>query len=315
MSSRESLQATLQILKDCMSDQALVDKAPSDSVHNRRASMLRQGLAVLTFSAMETFIRERTGEVLLALGGSGLAFADLSPALQNAATLGALDGVRFRTKFQLPADRVSWLVANVAPIASATVTVNGLSPLSFGNDASNLAEDDVRDILKAFGVADPWSQITSLTRRLGIALLNSEEEFKAVRQRRHASAHALNSQVQYSDIINSVKATLAMCMTFDLLLSHCQGMCNQRKVPGVGSVPKITHQDIQLLFIVRTKAAKYGLRKEQLPLPSPVLKRPTIKTFADEDLASTYGVQYAGHRRHQLVVLDSSSSPSSWTTW
>ena len=56
--------ATLAVLTDCLNDAALIDIAPTAVAHNARARMLRQGLAVLVFSTVETFIRERTGEVL-----------------------------------------------------------------------------------------------------------------------------------------------------------------------------------------------------------------------------------------------------------
>ena len=116
MSARESLLSTLAVLKDCLNDAALlVDMAPHNVAHNARARMLRQGLAVLVFSTVETFVRERTSEVLRSFTNPSLAFADLSPALQKATTLGALEGVRFRLKFQPPSQKILWLVANYYP--------------------------------------------------------------------------------------------------------------------------------------------------------------------------------------------------------
>ena len=242
MSAKDSLLATLGVLQDCLSDQSLVDKAPTDIAHNLRASMLRQGLAVLTFSTVESFIRERTGEILQTFSNK-LNFSDLSTALQKASTLGALEGVRFRLRLQPARDKIAWLVAALAPIAKATQDVTKLSDHSFGHAASNLDEDDVRDILKAFGVDAPWVQMTSLAKRLGVAILDCESEFEAIKNRRHASAHALTAQVLHSDLANSVRSALAICLAFDLLLSCARGLFNLKLGPGQDGRAQMSHLD------------------------------------------------------------------------
>lgn len=316
MSARDALWATLKILKDCLNDPALVDKAPTDVIHNKRAAMLRQGVAVLTFSAVETFIRERTGEVLGQLTNTKLKFSDLSPSLQKATTLGAIEGLRFRLKFSRPVDKISWMVTNLAPVASAMQDVHQLSTYSFGHAASNLVEDDVQEILKAFGVDAPWQQMTHVTARVGLALLSCESEFQAIKNRRHASAHALTSQVLHSDLLNSLQSSLAICLTFDLLLSHCLGMHNLRKVPGVAGEAKVEHSHLKLVFIQPSLSnAKFRLRKEQLPSPHPVLRRPTLRLFQSEGEAFTYGATYIAKRRSQLVVMDNAFTPIRWTCW
>lgn len=316
MSARDALLATLKILQDCLDDTALIDKAPVEIAHNQRAAMLRQGLAVLIFSTVETFIRGRTGEVLGQLTNKQLKFSDLSPDLQRATTLGAIEGLRFRLKLQAPVDKVPWLVTNLSPVASAIQSIHRLSTFSFGYAASNLVEDDVQDILKAFGVDSPWIQMTQLTHRVGLALPSCKSEFQAIKRRRHASAHALTSQVPQSDLMNSLRSSLAMCLTFDLLLSHCLGMHNLKKVPNVGSTASIKNSDINLVFVQpHLTTTKFGLLREQLPPPSPVLSRPTVRVFAVEDTAVIYGTQYVSKRKSHLVVLDSTFTPTKWVTW
>ena len=316
MSARDALLATLEILKDCLNDRALIDKAPSEVAHNKRAAMFRQGLAVLTFSAVETFIRERTTEVLGSLTNRRLTFSDLSPALQKATTIGALEGVRFRLKLQPTADKVSWLVANLVPISRATTNISDLSGHSFGYSASNLSEDEVRDILKAFGVDAPWNEMTQLTRRIGLALPSCETEFEAIKTRRHASAHAPTSQVPYLDLLNSLSSSLAICLAFDLLLSHCLSLHNLKRVPGVGSVPKVLQSNIKLVFAApHTKPRSFVVRREQAPPPNPVFKRATVRIFDSELDAFTFGTRYILPRHSQFVVLDSTAKPKKWATW
>lgn len=315
MSARASLLATLAVLKDCLNDAALIDTAPTDIAHNARARMLRQGLAVLVFSTVETFIRERTVEVLRSFTNPSLLFADLSPALQRAATLGALEGVRFRLKLQPTASKISWLVTNLAPISGAMTNVQGLSDHSFGYSASNIGEDDVKDILKSFGVDAPWEQVTSLTARFGVAILDAEAEFESIKNRRHSSAHALTGQVLYTDLQNSVRSSLAICLAFDLLLSHSGALLNAKAGAGHGGRPPLSHSNVEIVFVApRTGATGFSVKREQLPPPAPI-RRTTVRTFPTEDLAITYGEQYAKVRKRQLVVLDAAATPSKWATW
>lgn len=316
MSAKASLLATLAVLKDCLNDAALIDMAPTDVAHNARAQMLRQGLAVLVFSTVETFIKERTAEVLRSFTNTRLVFSDLSPALQKATTLGALEGVRFRLKLQPAANKIPWLMANLAPISGATKNVRDLSDHSFGYSASNIDEGLVMEILKSFGINSPWSQMTSLTNRFGVAILDAEAEFVAIKKRRHSSAHALTGQVLYTDLQNSVRSSLGICLAFDLLLSHSRGLFNARKGPGHNGRPLLTHGAVEIVFVAPTPgAASFAVKNEQLPPPAPTLRRTAVKAFPAEVTAIKYGERYAAYRKRQLVVLDATSIPVSWTTW
>lgn len=316
MSARDSLLETLAVLKDCLNDAALIDMAPTDVAHNARARMLRQGLAVLVFSTVETFVRERTGEVLRSFTNPRLGFSDLSPALQKATTLGALEGIRFRLKLQPAANRIPWLMTNLGPISGATKNARNLSDHSFGYSASNIDEDDVQDILKSFGVGSPWTQITSLTSRVGVAILDAAAEFEAIKKRRHSSAHALTGQVLYADLQNSVRSSLGICLAFDLLLSHSRGLFNIKVGPGHRARPQLTHSDVGIVFVAPAPSStSFTVRNEQLPPPSQTLQRAIVGTFPAEAAAITYGERYAARRKRQLVVLDAASIPAKWATW
>ena len=316
MAAKDSLLDTLRVLKDCLSDPVLIDKAPKDTSHNLRAAMLRQGLAVLTFSAVESFIRERTGEVLQSFDSTKVNFSDFSPALQKAVTIGALDGVRFRLRFQPAGSKIGWLVACMATIAQATTSIDKLSDHAFAHAASNIDEDDVRDILKAFGVDSPWEQITRLTRRLGNSLLDSQAEFSAIKDRRHASAHARAANVLHADLLNSAKSSLVICAAFDLLLSHSRGLYNLGLSPGAAGRPSLRTSDIGLVFVApRPSSQHFSVRKEQLPPPAPAMTRSTVRVFDNLLDAITYGAKFAHVRRKQLVTIDATSTPSDWATW
>ncbi|MDQ7978044.1 hypothetical protein QYH69_12410 [Paraburkholderia sp. SARCC-3016] len=315
MSAKDSLLATLNVLRDCLKDAALIDTALTVE-HNLRASMLRQGLAVLVFATMESFIRERTGELLRSFSNPQLVFSDLLPPLQRATTIGALDGIRFRLKLQPAQDKINWLVGALAPVATATSNLAQLSTYSFGQAASNLVEDDVSDILKAFGVHSPWVQITELSRRLGVGTLDCQSEFVTIKERRHDSAHALSANVLHPDLEGSLRSALAICIGFDLLLSHAQRLTNDKLGPNRDNRPAMKHVDVQLVFVAPKPGStdRFIVRKEQLPPPATTLTR-SLRILPSLSNAVTFGRAYAGSRKLQLVVLDSTSTPTDWATW
>lgn len=278
--------------------------------------MLRQGLAVLVFTTVETFVRERTGEVLRSFTNPSLVFADLAPRLQKAVTLRALEGVRFRLKLQPTADQIPWLVTNLAPISGALTNIQGLSDHSFGYAASNIDESEIEEILKSFGVDKPWSQMTSLTARFGLAILDAKADFESIKKRRHSSAHALTGQVLYVDLQNSVRSSLAICLAFDLLLSQSAALLNAKAGPGHGGRRHLIHSDIEIVFVApRVGGTDFAVKREQLPPPAPALTRATVQTFPTEAAAVIFGEQYATNKKRQLVILDSTAIPAKWVTW
>lgn len=315
MSAKDSLLATLQVLEDCVKDSALIDTALRVE-HNQRASMLRQGLAVLVFATMESFIRERTAELLSSFSNPQLTFSDLLPALQRAVTIGALEGIRFRLKLQLPQDKISWLVGALTPVSSATVNLFQLSEHSFGQAASNLTEDDISEILKAFGIDQPWLQITALSRRLGVGTLDCKTEFVTIKERRHNSAHALTANVLHPELEGSLRSALAICIGFDLLLSHAQQLTNSKLGPNKNNRPGMKHTDVSLVFVLpsSTTPGHFAVRKEQLAPPAPLIKR-SIRNFPDISSALTFANSFASSKKIQVVVLDNSSTPRNWTCW
>lgn len=314
MNAKASLLGTLKVLKECLRDGALIDRNSTD--HDLRASMLRQGLAVLTFATMESFVRARTAELLEAFSNPSLLFSDLLPSLQRATTIGALEGIRFRLKLQPIQEKINWLVGALAPVASATSNLSRLSMHSFGQAASNLTEDDVSDILKAFGINSPWVQITELSRRLGVGTLDCRSEFIAIKDRRHDSAHALSSNVLHPDLEGSFRSVLAICIGFDLLLSHAQGLINARLGPGTGNRRAMCHSDVNLLFVAPLVRApqRFAVRNEQLSPPASAVKR-AVRILPDEPSAVLFALNYAASRKLQVVVLDGSSTPQDWLSW
>jgi RiboL-PSP-HEPN len=315
MPSKYTFSKTIKVLTDCLTDPAVIDLAPVATAHNDRANMLRQGLAVLMFSTLETFIRERTAEALNGFDAAKVNFSDLSTQLQIAATVGALDGMRFQTSRMKDPERLKATVSELPVISKVIGDVSSISKYSFGYSASNISEDEVKEILKAFGMDDGWGQITAMAKRLGFGGLHDcKQQFIDIKKRRHTSAHTIVPTVLHADLVNSLRAMLGICIGLDILLGNCVAMHNLKKFPGLLGATKLTHEFIKLIFVSEhsTQAGKYRVYKEQPSPPAPQLTRLTIKVFDAEQDAITFASTYAAANGNHVVVLDRHGAPSDW---
>ena len=304
---------TLSALADCLESPVLIDLAPSEVSHNRRAAMLRQGQAVLLFSAMETFLRDRTAEVLQSFDAAVVSFSGLSEKLQTAVTLGAMHGLQNRVKAQDKQLQSSWLMTEAAAIASASTSLSTLSRYSFAHDRSNIAEDDVSNILSAFGVDKPWESITAVTGRSGASLPDAKAEFIAIKKRRHSSAHVVTGAVPHADLEQSLLAVRSICAAFDLLISKARILANRGNFPGVGGNSKLIGATLSLVF-VQPRSGKFIVVREQQAPPQPPLRRTTVRVLDDLAAAQRFGRTYASKSGSFLLLRDASGIPRDWET-
>ncbi|WP_221434467.1 hypothetical protein [Xanthomonas arboricola] len=260
---------------------------------------------------MESFIRNRTAEVLQSFDGGIVTFLDLSESLQKAVTIGAIDGISARLKAQDKALQVTWLMNEVGVVASAATSLSTFSRYSFGHAKSNISEDDVANILGAFGVSSCWKNIGDLASRSGSSLPDAKEEFIAIKKRRHSSAHVVSGAVPHADLKQSLVSVRVICLAFDLLISKSLRLANSSAFPGVGAHPKLTHNGVELIF-TEPRAAKFAVVRETRPPPSPPVLRPTLRLTADSASAEVYASSYAASRGVSLVIKDASGRPENW---
>lgn len=198
---------------------SVTNRALSDHAHNSVARMLRNGLAVVGFAALEDFIKTRTSEVLDEIGRTGVPFRDLPERLRNAATVEAVNAFSYQLSIRPKTDRISYIQEHAQKVASTTNTAYELTPHAFGYSQANLQEGTVKEILKCFKVDDAWGQISQLASRLGLTALPLEETFKSAALRRHRAAHVAHADTPQSDLLQFVREAYAIAIGFDALIS------------------------------------------------------------------------------------------------
>ena len=316
--ARRELLERLVILKECLGEANLSDGPPTEHLRNQIAGMMRQGLAVLEFAALEAFIRQRTAECIRSFNPSRISFSDLSDAIQDAATVGAARGLLFRYKFEDQTTRQAWALRQLKYIASSDASLTNLSELSFGNDKANIDEEDISQILKSFGVDKPWASITSVAKKAGIGgLLDSKAQFTQIKKTRHASAHELGAGVTHHDLSNGIQSIRGLAIGFDMLLSHAVSIHNTGTIPGKPPAPKINDSNINILFVAElsSHSGSYEIYRMRAATASSPEAKIQFKKYSSKSAALADAENESRLNREQVVEVGPGGLVFDWQTW
>lgn len=192
-----------------------------------RGSVLRRGLVVSAYNLLETFVMERTTELLRHAGAGPTQFADLSDgqrkkALRN--TLQVASRRVFRGEWDLPS------LGQLAGELGASLSQSGglgLHPYAFLWDGSNMSPDDLRGTLRMWHVASPFEQLRLLSGDLGFDILNPlgagqidlREDLTSLMQMRHRCAHDSSAAISGLELRAIPNRILRVAAPFDVLAS------------------------------------------------------------------------------------------------
>jgi hypothetical protein len=311
--ARDNFFKRLATLKKSLTEPALSDGTPTDIEKNAVARMLRSGLAVLAFAITEDFIRERTAEALRGFTNPKITFNNLSEPLQNAVTISAMKGILLRSELEEKSNQLAWFLNELPSIANVKTSISNLSKYSFGYNRSNLTNQDLKDIISAFGANGGWQTITQVAKRIGLGgILDYSQAFTGLAKRRHRAAHTVAAEIPLNDLNDSVNAILGICSGFDLLLSHALSLHNEG-TPPTSNTSMVVASNLKFRFISAhpTQAGKF---REQTEVDSSNTLN-TYRVHATLADAIKEARPRALAQKEQLIILGNSGIPDSWITW
>lgn len=203
-------------------DSLLISRALTDTEHNEKVKMLRNGMAIIAFTILEDFIKKRVGEILKQVGSTPANFSSLPSKIREAATVSALKGIQNRadTLRRNSEDHISFIQNETLFVSSTRDAVYELTEYSLGWDKSNISPDDVKHFLAVFGVQDGWGLIKQISTAIGITLINPHDTFKNAAMRRHTAAHNAAADSLLTDLQQYATQAKVIALSFDLLLSR-----------------------------------------------------------------------------------------------
>lgn len=248
--AREEFLDRLTGLRSTSTQPYIVDLDPSHHEHNARARLLRNGLAVMGFTILEDFVRQRVGETTTFLAGVDVNFDDFPQKLRRSLTRGALSAtLNLERTIDNVEDRVAFLMDEARVVGSSNSTVRSFSRYAFGWDRSNISADNVSHALSAFGVNRPWMQIDGLMRRFGFGVPDAQTEFINAAKRRHAAAHDPEANIQPTDIQSFSRAATGLAVSVDALISECTRRFQARDAEFIAQSAFVEANSILLRYL------------------------------------------------------------------
>jgi hypothetical protein len=197
----------------------LVPSSPTSTPRDP-SRLLRNGLAVVSYSAFEDFFTDRCYEALSALDSTRVPFTSLPTRLREAATVNMVRTITFRMAFESAGgDRRKFVQEHSEYIYSTASSGYRFSPLTFAPSSSNVGESDLEGSLKSLLVDAPWSQLTSIASRIGYGGVGLKETLSQLSIQRNEAAHAADADVAIADLIQMPYDLLSLAIAFDALFS------------------------------------------------------------------------------------------------
>lgn len=247
--ARMAFQARLAGYARALSDPALAHigaVSPPDDP----ARLLRNGMAVVGFNALEDFLKQRMGEVLMRISGGPISFADLPESLQRATTVGAADALRYQARmrdgrgdFQGARDLVQRTGRAMASIDNRRYS---LSAISFGYADANLSGESLKQMLASVGVTGGWQTIIGLSSKAGLNLPSLADDYRNALRRRHAAAHDPQTDVPLSDLLAFSRQSVAVALAFDGLVSRAAYRLRQGDQALAAGAAYVDHTQIDI---------------------------------------------------------------------
>lgn len=201
--------------------ESLIDKDVTHGEHNATANLLRKGMGIVSFNILEDFFKSRTREMFDFISSCRVRFDMLPDRFQTAATQGALKALIYRVGLEKK-NNGDWLslihdeTKNVYSTSQYPFTVSSISMLS---DSSNISPADIPEVLKCLNITGGWSILKTISDAIGGGVLDLNEAYKNMFNRRHHCAHEADFIYQYTWLNNAINDIIAISAAFDIALT------------------------------------------------------------------------------------------------
>lgn len=228
MNAKDDLFDRIKYLDYAIQQSNLIDSGIAPSEHNGAANILRKGLGIVAFNILEDFIKNKSIEALTKVANSGIEFSKLTPMLQEASILKALQALVFRAKLTKKegGDWKALIQEETLKIHSTRNQHFEFSIFSLLSSNSNVLPDEVPDLLSTFGINGGWSKLKSVSDSIGGGIPDLSMSYRNALDRRHKSAHSASFRYEYTWLTQIRRDILSISASIDILLT---ARCRQIK--------------------------------------------------------------------------------------
>ncbi|MBX7500147.1 hypothetical protein K3181_01655 [Qipengyuania sp. YG27] len=239
-------------MRELTDHELLVDLAPNHTAHNKRASILRHGLVVCSFSSVETYFKDRLAEICNIFADVGFPFSSFSDELQSFLIVDGIIGLGNRVGFLPNSDKLVFADQNLRVLSNFDSQHPTFTAFGFSPRGSNIGQGDVATALKAFSIEGPWNILSSYASVVGGGTPNLRNDFENMSRTRNSSAHNPSSNVPTYDVQQHIENATILSVCFDLVMAkivkaiRSASDFNDYVSKVAGSEPRIRYIDKRL---------------------------------------------------------------------
>lgn len=293
-------------IRKSLSTPNIIDNAPTYTEHNDIAKLLRNGLAVVGFVALEDFIKNKTIETLKDISTSFIPFNNLTEDLQYFTTVEVLKSILRLVNYEnSKSDKISFIQRETKVISSTLNTAYDLNSYSFGYNNSNINKDEIKKILKAFNIADAWRKMSLLSSTIGITTFPLDNSFDNAANRRHKAAHDTTSNIPITDLQQYILEAIAISLTFDAFITFSKNKLINENSSFISNSTLIDNNSISLSYI-KFEGNRWKYKRNG--------RANAIKTNIDKASLLSTILPLAKNNNECLIIYDESNNILDWQT-
>ena len=187
------------------------------------ASVLRRGATITGLVMLETFLRNRTEEVLIDLQNWPARYSDFPDRFRDRATIEALPHI-VKYARMLKRQRFDYeteILTQVGNMASTAPPGFRFTKYIAGDYTGNLSEERTKELLKVFQIKNCWESMQSLGSDIGLGVPSLKEILNVIVRNRHQSAHSASYHPPAGDVsdLPSNLTLIGICLDTALSVS------------------------------------------------------------------------------------------------
>jgi len=268
--------------------------------------VLRRGILVAALVTFETFVRDRTSELLHQLSRWPGHFEDLPQGLRDASLLNALSNLQKYASMlkKQKEDYQSEIIGEITKMAACKGPNFGFTKFVAGDYTGNISELGLKDLLLTFQIEDCWNTFRQFSADIGFGVPSVQQLLADVVRKRHRSAHVAGFTPAATDIAELGSSLFCLGICFDIAMTASVEQALAMWQPW--SERKLKWRDGVDLFLVDHHKAK--LRVTQ------VGKKRAIVISGDAGSIPKRLPRPAAGRVAVVVFRDVAGLPKSWLT-
>lgn len=303
--ARQTLHDELAALSDAIQTTGVASGQRAE--FSRGEAVLRRGASITALVMLESFIRERTEEILEHLQSWPANFSDLPNKFRVRATIEALKNIE---KYALmlkrqDIDYENFIFEQVSKMTRVNPPHFSFSKFTAGDYTGNISTSSVEELLKSFQIKDFWRKSRLLASDIGIGVPDVKQVLNNIISNRHKCAHVAQFNPNSSDILELVQniRLIAICIDASLTASSKAALYDWRHWTDDG----FNWIDFLELFLLTPHNNKLRLTKKD--------HQRAIKIVANPVDANEHIPRNNAKTTKLLVQLGKDLRPKAWSIY